>query len=125
MSNFHHTDMGHNGAVRNVVSVSDEGEIVARDIQTPAELDRIKDSCAQARNEYDITGQRTAYGYIAARVPIVIWQNWRREWQQKYRNDWTWQTFEVMKLNSRDFSYLRTTDCKIGTPHNVRTATGV
>lgn len=116
MSNFTHINMGHNGAVRNIVSVSDDGEMICRDVQTGAENDAILDSVAQVRNSFDIRDQRTAYGYIAARIPITLWQNWRREWMTKYRQYWTWQTFEVMKLNSRDYSYLRTTNTKIDVP---------
>lgn len=111
------------GGVRNIVSVNEDGELVTRDVQSGAVMDHILDANAQARNEFDLDGpNREAVGYLAARIPIVIWQNWRREWMEKYSDAWTWQTFEVMKLNSRDFSYLKTINGKIGLPENVRTA---
>ena len=110
------------GGVRNIVSVNEEGTLIARDVQEGHVMDQILDANAQARNRFVLDrGDRQAYGYLAARIPIVIWQNWRREWKEKYAKYWTWQTFEVMKLNSRDFSYLRTINGKIGLPDNVRT----
>ena len=125
MSTFQHFDFSspeqREAGIRNMVSVSDDGELVARDVQDGKVLDKILDANAQARNNFTLDGERTSYGYLAARIPIVIWQNWRREWMEKYRQYWTWQTFEVMKLNSRDFSYLRTVNNKIGVPNNVRT----
>ena len=110
------------GGIQNIISVNDDGELVTRDVQSGPVLEKILDANAQARNEFVLdSGDRDAYGYLAARIPIVMWQNWRREWMEKYRQYWTWQTFEVMKLNSRDFSYLRTTDSRIGLPEIVRT----
>lgn len=126
MSNFQHFDMSTReqleGGVRNIISVNDEGELVVRDVQDGKVLDEILDANAQARNNFKLDGPgRSAYGYLAARIPIVIWQNWRREWNEKYRQYWTWQTFEVMKLNSRDYSYLRTVNSQIDVPDIVRT----
>ncbi len=129
MSTFRHFDFGTNeGGVQNVVSIGGEGggEIVSRDIQSGAVVQVILDSCKEMRTAHDnmppsMWGAEDGHGYIAARVPITIWTNWRKEWQEKYRDYFTWQTFEVMKLNSREFAGFRCIPGKIHVPENVRT----
>lgn len=128
MSNFRHIDMTDPGqaasGVRNIVSISDDGEIVTRDIQTGDVIQVILDECARLRQltanmPPGSPANPDATGYIAAKVPIVIWQNWRREWASKYRDYFTWQTFEVMKLNSREFRRFKCVDWDIAVPNNV------
>ena len=41
-------------------------------------------------------------------IPINTYQAWKKEWREHYSEVFTWQTFEVMKLNSRDNAKLRT-----------------
>ena len=127
MSNFRHFDFGTNeGGIQNVVSVNDDGELVTRDIQSGAVIQVILDECAEMRKfnsnlPPSMFGNPDSHGYLAAKIPTVIWANWRKEWQEKYRNYFTWQTFEVMKLNSREFEGFRCIPGKIHVPENVRT----
>ena len=127
MSNFRHFDFGTNeGGVQNVVSVNDDGELVTRDIQSGAVIQVILDSCKEMRDMHSnmppsMWGNEDGQGYIAARVPITIWTNWRKEWQEKFRDYFTWQTFEIMKLNSREYCGFKCVPGKIQVPENVRT----
>ena len=111
---------GATGGVKNFISVDEAGVLVTQDVQDGKVLDIILDANAQARNHFPL-GNPQAYGRLVGRIPIVIWQNWRREWDEKYRQYWTWHTFEVMKLNSRDFNHFKTVNDNISVPENVRT----
>ena len=114
------------GGVRNIVSIGSNGEIVARDYQSAATNQIILDECAELRKltanmPPGSTPSGESAGYIAAKIPITLWQNWRREWQEKYRNYFTWQTFEIMKLNSREYRGFKCVDRDIAVPEQVRT----
>ena len=50
---------------------------------------------------------------LAARVPMVDYQRWRREWRENHADKWEWQTYLTMKLNSSDYSKFRTEDMRI------------
>lgn len=49
----------------------------------------------------------------AASIPTPLYHLWRKEWREKHADKWTWHTFLAMRLNSRDYSYLRTSDMKL------------
>ncbi len=49
-----------------------------------------------------------ARGRLAARIPNTLHEAWKKEWKREYKDKWTWTTYLAMKLNSRDYSYLRT-----------------
>lgn len=73
---------------------------------TPGHIENeILDSCARLRSLHQPKGRLMQH---AARTPINTWQAWRKEWKEKYSDTMTWPQFEVMKLNSRDNSKLRT-----------------
>ena len=44
----------------------------------------------------------------AATIPMGTYAIWRKEWQQKHADKWTWKTWLVMRLNSSDNKNLRT-----------------
>lgn len=75
---------------------------------TPTRIESdILDSCAQMRSMAQRKGSAFQH---AARIPILTYQIWKREWH-KHRQEGgtlTWSQFEVMKLNSRDNCKLRT-----------------
>lgn len=52
--------------------------------------------------------QRKSNFQHAARIPLLTWEMWRKEWAAGPCKTMTWQQFEVMKLNSRDNHKLRT-----------------
>jgi hypothetical protein len=73
---------------------------------TPTRIEsEILDSCARARSVAQVKGRAFQ---LAARVPINTWNIWRKEWAETYSGVFTWQTFEAMKLNSRENANLRT-----------------
>lgn len=122
MSTFTHINMGTNwGGVKNVVSVNDDGEIVARDIQSAEVNTHIVDSNKRMRSAMRSGVNRLQEGgKLAARIPITLFQNWRREWDTTYRNSFTWQTFLASRVNDREFDALRLIDEKVYVPEHAR-----
>ena len=96
-----HFNLGTNeGGVTNLISVSEEGEIVARDFQSKAVNQVIADECRRMRAMTSNGGPPGfGQGYIAAKVPITIWQNHRRAWMRVYSKYYTWQEYWVRMLN--------------------------
>ncbi len=117
MSNFKHIQLSDNGIIKNVISVNDD-EMIARDIMPGHHVQTILDANARVRN--DNMHNSKAAGRLAARIPLPTYQTWRKEWQIKGRNHATWATFLAAKINSRDFSYLRTQPGKMQVPENLR-----
>ena len=73
---------------------------------TPTRIENeILDTCKTLRG---MSQRRGAGLQHAARIPVNTYQAWRKEWQDHYSQHMTWQTFEVMKINSRDNEKLRT-----------------
>lgn len=107
-----------NGVIQNHIAVSDD-ELICRDVMPGHHVQTILDANARVRN--DNAHNRKAQGRLAARIPITLWSEWRKEWRTKYRQYSTWQTFLAIKINNRDYSYLRTQNQKIHVPENVRT----
>lgn len=56
---------------------------------------------------------RNAVMRPVASIPITMYREWQKEWRGKYAQSWTWQTYLAMKLNSRDYSQLRTSDLRL------------
>lgn len=65
---------------------------------------KILDDCARLRSLHQ---RRSAFQH-AAQIPINTYYQWKREWRERYSQVFTWSTFEIMKLNSRDYANLRT-----------------
>lgn len=92
--------------VQHSVEIDNDGNGFTTVEFTPSKVENeILDSCAKLRGI-----QQNSKGGLrhAARVPIGLHQQWRKEWEEKYRDTWEWMTFKVMKLNSREFQNLRT-----------------
>ena len=119
LGKFIHIDFGTNaGGVQNVISVNEDGDLICRDIQSKAVNTVIADSAAEMRLlnsnlPKDQYGNPDAQGYIAARIPITIWTNWRREWDKKYRAYFSWQAYELMMINSPEFAEYRCVPGKV------------
>lgn len=52
-------------------------------------------------------------GYLAARIPATMYYEWKKDWRANHRDRWTWQTYLAMKINSRDYSKLKTSDRRL------------
>jgi hypothetical protein len=87
-------------------------EMIARDIMPGKFVQSILDSNAEKR----ALGKRPnpkAHGKLAASIPLPIYHEWKKEWRTTYRQDWTWKTYLTMKINNRDFSFLKTNEMKL------------
>lgn len=51
--------------------------------------------------------------HFIARVPLVVHQEWVKEWQRTKADTMRFNEFAAMKLREREYSKLRTTDRKI------------
>lgn len=92
--------------VQHSIEIDDDGNSFTAVEYTPTRVENeILDSCAAMRS----VSQRNGGGLRhAGRIPINTYMQWKKEWREKYAQDFTWPTFEAMKLNSRDNQHLRT-----------------
>lgn len=116
---MHHVKLSDNGAVENVVSFNDDGEMVARDIMSGERVQSLLDNNAYLRNH--ATVNRKAQGRHAASIPITTWHEWRKEWKAYHSDKWTWQTYLAGKLADPDYALLRTGVKEIGLSERNRT----
>ena len=80
-------------------------EVIAEDYKPANQVKAILDDNAEIRN-HAVPNPR-ARGRLVARIPDTMHREWKREWQTKGRQDFTWPTYLSMKLNSRENSYLK------------------
>lgn len=91
--------------VDHIVHVSDDELITIE--HTPTAVEKIiLDANAHSRN-HERPNTKANFRH-AARVPINTYMGWKKEWASKYKDTYTWGQFEIMKLNSPEFKYLRT-----------------
>lgn len=88
----------------------DGNQVISQDLMSARNVQSILDTNAERRA---MGPNRKAHGRLVASVPNVIHNEWKKEWREKYADKWEWMTFVAMKLNSRDYSYLRTTDMNV------------
>lgn len=92
--------------VQHSVEIDHDGDGFTLIEFTPDSVEKeILDSCAQLRSLHQNSKSHFKH---AGRVPIGLHAIWKKEWREKYRETWTWQTFLAMKLNSREYEHLRT-----------------
>ncbi len=97
-------DVSPTGVIHSVEIDHDGGGFYAVE-HTPTSVEnKILDECAKMRSLHQ---RRSAFQH-AAKIPINTYMQWKKEWRQHYAEVFTWQTFEVMKLNSRDNCRMRT-----------------
>ena len=90
------------------IHISDS-EIITTEKQTNVQL--ILDANRRLRN--DGGGLRKKGLRHVARIDMVTYHNWRKEWREKYADKWEFKTYFAMKLRDRDFDKFRTSDMKI------------
>ena len=108
------------GGVENIVWYDEPtGHLYCSDIQRGGVNAAILDENAHWRSTESDRIHNNAPGSPEGRkiasIPITMWQNWRREWKAHHADQWTWQTFELMKLADPDNANLLTTDKAIPT----------
>lgn len=106
-----HLTISNSGLIQTRLHVDDD-EIITEDVMPARVVGRILDENTRLRNLGRNPNPR-AHGRLAARIPLPIYHNWRREWRQKYAQDWTWQTFLAMKINDRDWAKLKTNERRL------------
>lgn len=91
--------------VQHSVEIDHDGDAMTLVEHTPTSVENaILDDCARMRTLH----QKGGGLQHAARIPINTYNAWRKEWREKYADKFTWPTFEIMKLNSRENCRLRT-----------------
>lgn len=92
--------------VQHSIEIDHDGDGFTAVEFTPTRIESdILDSCATLRGLHQRKHSALQHG---ARIPINTYNQWRKEWREKYSQCYTWATFEVMKINSREYSGLRT-----------------
>lgn len=105
-------NLGSNGNGTETIIRFDDDELISTDVMSGRNVQSILDTNAAFRAQ----GRRpnkNAHGRLAASIPIPVYTEWRKQWREKYRDDWTWKTFLTMKLNSRDYSHLKTNEMNV------------
>lgn len=103
-------NLGNNGNFTYTqIEVSDD-ELIARDVMPGQYVQAILDRNHRLRS---LGPNRRAHGRLAASIPDTVYAEWRKEWMRTYRQDWTWKTFLTMKLNNRDYSFLKTNEARL------------
>ena len=103
------------GGVENWAYYNDDtGELVCQDRQPGHAVQSILDENARwRRNErerslHKMPLEHRPKGRKVASIPITMWVNWRREWQQQ--RCFTWQTFLMQRLHDPQYKNLLTTE---------------
>lgn len=92
--------------VQHSVEIDNDGGGFTAIEYTPDSIEHeILDGCARMRSLHQRKGAGLQH---AARIPINTYNIWKKEWREHWADKFTWPTFEVMKLNSRDNSKMRT-----------------
>ncbi len=96
--------LGHVDGAQSRVHISDDEMVL--ETYTPGKVNQAHlDHVARMRNQGH---NARAKGRLAASIPSTLYEAWKKEWNRQYKDVWTWPTYLAMKLNSRDYSYLRT-----------------
>lgn len=93
-----------NGVVQTVLHMNGD-EMVTQDVINGRRMQTFLDDNQKLRRE---GVNSKAQGRLAARIPITLYTSWRREWERKYKQDWTWKTYLATKVNNRDYSKFLT-----------------
>lgn len=96
--------LGYHGAIETRLHFQD-GEMIAEDVLHGRYVQSILD---QNQRDRSLGHNPKAMGRHAARVPLPLLETWRQEWRANHADKWEWSTYLAMKLNSRDYSHLRT-----------------
>lgn len=99
-----------NGVVQNIVEVNDDGEIFAQDHMSASRVDSILTSNHNMREH--LTPNKSAGGQLYASIPPTTYENWKKEWGNKWRDVFEWKTYLAAKLNDPDNALLLTSTKK-------------
>ena len=95
----------------------DEDGFTYQEYQSDAVEQDILDECQKLRG---LAQNQQSNFRLAAKVPLVTHQLWKKEWREHYSDTWTWQTFLAMKLNNRDHRKLGVLGKTLPTTQNRR-----
>ena len=116
---LHKYELGHNeNGTRTVAWFDDDTcEMITRDIQSADVNQKIIDNNKMWRDteRSDRHNQPPDQGIKVASIPITIWHNWKRDWERNFKDKWTWQTYELIKLNDPENAAFRATNKSIPT----------
>ena len=96
--------LGYSGAIETRVHFEGD-EMITEDIMHAKQVQAILD---QNQADRSMGHNRFARGRHAARIPLPMLHDWRQDWEKNHTDKWEWQTFLISKINSRDYSKLRT-----------------
>ena len=102
MKHFH--DFTSPTGVEHRIHVSDD-ELITEEFTSTKIEKIILDKAHELRA---LSQSKEGFARHAAIVPVGRYWVWRKEWLEKYRQNFSWATFETMKINSSDYANLRT-----------------
>lgn len=107
--------LAHHGSAQSFYAEED-GKSYLIDHQTAAETQAILDENARKRSVQpkfnEKLPQRAGNGRLAAEIPTTIYMQWERDWLKNKKDDMTWTEYLIGKINSREWSQLKTIDEK-------------
>lgn len=89
---------------------SSDGRSISLDQQSRSEVDRLLKTNKEIRNTREIVRTDEEMLRPVAAFPLTIRTNWRREWERKFSDDWSWGTYLRLKINSPDYAQFRQID---------------
>lgn len=104
--------------VETVVETLGDGTIITQDRQSPEVVQAIMDKCSEYRQiaRKHEEGQMTLY----ASIPVVIYTNWRRDWDANYREYMNWDEYSWRMLNRPEYAQFKCTDEVLECPQEVK-----
>lgn len=98
-------------AVATTIAHFDDNELIIEERMSEQVVKDILDHNQKVRSAG--LRNRNAHGRLAASIPIGLYNKWRKEWRERGRDNWEWRTFLAMKLNSREWAFLKTIEGNI------------
>ena len=111
--------------VHSTVVVDDFSQATVISTLLAEDIEAVEDQCELERSIWRRLSSRqreiaSRFGRLVSHVPALIWSQWRREWDTKFRSYMTWQEYEVNKLNSAEFTRFRCQDEPIEMPVSAK-----
>ena len=125
MEQLLYTSVDSHTKIRSHIYMDDDGRATVVNKISQRDNQVIADQCKREREFHARLSPRERskarqLGFITGHVPILLWGQWRREWDVKFRSYMTWQEFEINKLNSAEFAEYRCTHEKIPMPVSAK-----
>lgn len=90
----------------------EDGVLYTSDVQSGKTIQAILDE-NHRRRQLGRKPNSLARGRLVASVPATVHYEWVKDWKTRHRDKWTWETYVAMKLNDRNYKYLRTTEGRV------------